>query len=315
MELKEKKISIIIPIFNGEHFVQRCIESILAQQYKNIEVILVDDGSTDQTLLCCKKMMKKSNKVKVIHTLNQGVSSARNYALSCATGEYITFCDIDDYVEKDIYQKMVNILEETDSDMVICGRYDVLNGQKKKIVYDQNFIWSSQEACIRCIEDPKIMGSVWNKLFRKEIVESVNFDETLEYCEDMYYLARIFNKNKNMKVAYINQALYNYVQTGQNKTKMENKFFDESGKLKYNVSMYKIIELFKNNRRILLAARSRTFLFAYEALKMEGLSPKNIKYLKNDIISNMVSYFVNRNISILDKCKKVIKIPIYMVKF
>ena len=117
------EISIIVPVYNVEKYLSQCIESIINQNYKNIEIILVNDGSTDKSGDICDSYSLKDNRIKVIHKKNEGVSIARNTGLKVATGEYIAFVDGDDFVHEYIYTKLINIINNSKYDLVMCRFY------------------------------------------------------------------------------------------------------------------------------------------------------------------------------------------------
>ena len=116
-----KKISIIVPIYNIEKYLPRCLDSILAQTYKNLEVILVDDGSVDNSGMIADKYARNDQRIIVIHQVNKGVSAARNAGLDLATGDYIGFVDGDDYIEPDMYEILMRIIDEQQVDIAHCG--------------------------------------------------------------------------------------------------------------------------------------------------------------------------------------------------
>ena len=124
------KISVVVPIFNVELYLNRCIESILAQLYLNLEVLLIDDGSTDNSLLICREYEKKDARVKVYTQQNKGVSEARNLGIQHATGEFITFVDPDDWIEPRMYESMLNRIKMDNSDICLCD-YAVIKNNKK----------------------------------------------------------------------------------------------------------------------------------------------------------------------------------------
>ena len=128
---KNNLISIIVPIYNVEKYLKKCIDSIINQTYKNLEIILVDDGSPDNCGKICDEYAKKDNRIKVIHKENGGVSSARNVGVENATGEYIGFVDSDDYIEKDMYEVLINNLKKENADISIISNYEVY---KNKII-------------------------------------------------------------------------------------------------------------------------------------------------------------------------------------
>ena len=125
------EISVIIPIYNVEKYLEKCIDSVLAQTYRNIEIILVDDGSTDKCADICDSYLKKDSRVKVIHKVNGGLSSARNAGLDIAEGDFISFVDSDDFIEKEMLEKLYEALMEADADMAVCNfRWIDTNGAR-----------------------------------------------------------------------------------------------------------------------------------------------------------------------------------------
>ena len=119
----EKTISVIVPIYNVEKYLDRCLKSIINQTYKNLEIILIDDGSPDNCGTICDEYAKKDNRIKVVHKDNGGLVKARNTGLDIATGEYISFIDPDDWIELNMYEEMIKIADETNTDIVRCGYY------------------------------------------------------------------------------------------------------------------------------------------------------------------------------------------------
>ena len=126
-----EKISIVVPIYNVEKYVKKCIESLIKQTYKNIEIILVDDGSTDSSAEIIDEYANKDSRIIAIHQKNKGVSSARNTGLKAARGEYIGFVDPDDYVDCQMYEVMVNKLQASLADLVVCGYSKIWESSKK----------------------------------------------------------------------------------------------------------------------------------------------------------------------------------------
>lgn len=124
-----KKLSIIVPVYKVEQYLNRCVDSILNQTYRNIEIVLVDDGSPDRSGEICDRYAKSDERVKVVHKKNGGVSSARNIGFSSSTGEYIGYVDSDDYIAPTMYEDMIDVLEKNDLDIVCCDAF-IVKGDK-----------------------------------------------------------------------------------------------------------------------------------------------------------------------------------------
>lgn len=207
-------ISIIVPVYNVEKYLPKCIDSIISQTYSNLEIILVDDGSTDMSHQICDDYSKMDNRIKVIHKKNGGVSSARNLGLNNSTGEYIGFIDPDDYIEPNMYECLLNALKSENTEISMCGYNEIKNDKiEKTIIYSQKVI--SCEELLKDIFNTTCMGVVWNKLFKRSLFinnETQNyFYENLHYCEDLTMLLNIFNSKEY--IAMVDKPLYNYIIT------------------------------------------------------------------------------------------------------
>lgn len=191
-------ISVIVPIYNVEIYLDRCIESIVNQTYKNLEIILVNDGSTDNSLTICQKWAKKDNRIKVIDKENGGLSSARNAGLDIANGEYVSFVDSDDYIDKNIYDEMIKNIIITKSDIISCSIQEIQNnGNKINTLNKKDTILNSEE----CIKDllfnhKRITPYAWDKLYKKDIIGSSRFIEKLKFGEDAPFAYDLLKKIK-----------------------------------------------------------------------------------------------------------------------
>lgn len=204
-------ISIIVPIYNVEEYLPKCIDSILNQTYKELEVILVDDGSPDSCGKICDRYAKKDERVKVIHQKNGGLSAARNSGLDCANGEYIGFVDSDDYIEPEMYEKLLEAIIKNKCAMSICNVNYVFEDGKiiPKNLKAKDEVFEFADAIREMNTYEKFDMGVWSKLFKKELFESIRFPVG-KLSEDFYIMYRIFDRAQ--KVSYISETLYNYLQ-------------------------------------------------------------------------------------------------------
>lgn len=205
-----EKISIIVPIYNSEGFLKDCIYSILNQSYKNIEIILVNDCSFDNSKKICENFASKYDCIKFINLeKNGGVSHARNVGLKSATGDYIGFVDSDDVINCKMYEVLLNNLKNTDSDISICN-YD------KKLVCNHSYNdeicinYLSEELMYEVLKEGSIMGFSCNKLYKKEFLTDLYFDETITIYEDILFNLNYFKRIK--KGCYTKNKLYYYIQ-------------------------------------------------------------------------------------------------------
>lgn len=211
--MKDNKISVIVPIYNVEKYLRRCIDSIINQTYKNLEIILVNDGSPDNCGVICDEYSNKDERIKVIHKKNGGLSDARNAGLEIATGSYIGYVDSDDWIEPNMYEDLINVISYEDSDIASCmvnkiwDEKDVIN---VKYEDELNIITlNTEDALAELIKEKLLTQTVWNKLYRREIISDIIF-EYGKFHEDEFWSYRIIANAK--KISIINKGYYNYFQ-------------------------------------------------------------------------------------------------------
>lgn len=214
------KISIILPIYNTKDYLEKCLDSILTQTYKNLEILCIDDGSTDGSELILDQYSKKDKRIKAVHKKNGGESSARNIGLQLMTGEYVGFMDCDDWIEPNMYEKLVTIITEKNIDMAISTWYCDTKQYSEKIV-NRCFVSKevfNQEELLKYIykrDDYRGFAYMWDKLYKRELFydkkgQLMLFDEDLVLGGDVLYLAKLaFNTNSAF---YIDEAFYHYNQ-------------------------------------------------------------------------------------------------------
>ena len=176
-------VSIVVPIYNTEQYIPKCIESLINQTYKNLEIILIDDGSTDNSFNICKKYQKEDERIKLFHKENGGVSSARNYGIKKATGEYICFCDSDDYYSLEALTIMTDTIRDSNADLCCFGRYGG--------AFENKYI-SKKENSLELLNYLSSIGSYncYSKIFKLSIINQFNllFDESFAVSEDTLWL-------------------------------------------------------------------------------------------------------------------------------
>lgn len=224
-------ISVIVPVYNVEKYLDRCVESIVNQTYTNLEIILVDDGSPDNSPQMCDEWAKKDNRIKVIHKENGGVSSARNKGLDVSTGEYIAFVDSDDYLDLDMYELLISNSVKNAAEISTCAiSRESPNGlienwgeenPKLKIKSQEDvLIEISSTLDLMCIH-------TGNKIFSRKAISDIRFDETLIYCEDILFNYQVALNAK--KIACENAPKYHFYYNVNSATKNRKEFakFDE----------------------------------------------------------------------------------------
>lgn len=185
-------ISIIVPVYNVEGYLKKCLNSICDQTYKNLEIIIVDDGSTDCSGKICDDYTRKDKRIRVIHQVNGGLSAARNKGLDVATGEYIGFVDGDDWIDNDMYEFLYYLLSQHKADISICSHY-VEKGNATKVKYASNAVqeMSSKEAIQLLAEDKVIRNYAWDKLFKRSLFAQLRFPLN-RYFEDIAVMYLVF---------------------------------------------------------------------------------------------------------------------------
>lgn len=203
-------ISIIVPVYNVESLLPRCIESILAQNYDNLEIFLVDDGSRDDSGRICDEYAAKDSRIRVIHKENGGQSSARNLALDAMTGEYVTFVDSDDWLEPDVYTPMMDLMLEKQVKLVCAGRYDVKarTGEKKLgLCPKQTEVIGAEEMLGRLFTWDNCDSAPWDKLYHRSLFDSVRFPSRSNF-EDVAVVYKLVEAAGT--VAMLSKPIYNY---------------------------------------------------------------------------------------------------------
>ena len=204
-----EKVSIIIPAYNVENYISDCLEGVVSQTYKNIEVLIINDGSTDNTLKICNKYKANDDRIKIINKKNEGVAEARNDGIKYSKGMYIAFIDSDDMISKKYIQTLMYTINKYDGDIVSCdfkktrGKYNGID--KKKKVNIINF--TTEGALTSLLYQKELDSSLWNKLIKKELFDGLNFNK-LKKFEDLDIFYKLICNAKT--ITYIRSVLYYY---------------------------------------------------------------------------------------------------------
>ena len=204
-------VSIIIPVYNVERYLKRCLDSIVNQTYKNIEIILVDDGSTDSSGKICDYYANRDSRIIVIHQRNQGLSGARNAALDIANGEYITCVDSDDFISQSLVEKLLDSMLKYKADISVCGIVycDDNDFELKKQVVKSNKVIDGKEQIKNLLSCTDIATMAWGKLYKRQLFDNVRYPIG-KYNEDVFTTYKLLSLSKRTVV--INQSLYYYRQ-------------------------------------------------------------------------------------------------------
>lgn len=282
-----KKISVIVPIYNVEKYLETCINSIINQTYKNLEIILVEDGSPDSCCAICNELAKKDNRIKVIHKQNEGLSNARNSGIKIATGDYISFIDSDDIIDTDMFEVLVKTLEENNADISMC-RFITFRENTKPKFKKSNVIkkYSSREA-ISSLLTGKLTSNMWNKLYKKELFKDFRLESGVIF-EDIIAMHQIFHKaniiveNKSECYGYMKRndsiigtvnekMISSYIYARDKRCKFLEKYYPE---LKNDIFAYKTNETLRIIATIARAKRK-------DLLKIDIVENSYITYREN----------------------------------
>lgn len=278
--MEEKiKVSVIVPVYNTEKFLKKCIDSIVNQTLEEIEIILINDGSTDNSYIICDEYSKKyPQKIKYINNKNIGCSATRNLGINLAKGEYIAFVDSDDYIDKEMYQDMYEKAKKEDLDIVICG-LNYINQRTQEI--RSSFPKSVNNKRDYLSHKNRIANPV-NKIFRKEILNNISFPINTHYGEDMVFCFKsILEANK---IGHIEETYYNYILHGANS------IYDTSKRLGVFLSFKELyIYLEETNYLVDIEIRKKFFenfnFYAIRGVFFMLINPKLVskeKYRKYD---------------------------------
>ena len=209
MEENNQKVSIIVPIYNKEKYLDRCMNSLVNQTYKDLEIILVDDGSSDRSLEICNDYAEKDSRIRVFAKENGGVSSARNLGMEQSTGAYLAFVDPDDYMELECIQLLKKSMDAEQADIVYCHPRDIEEGTGKSRTVSEE---TGKRYPIQATEynwaAPWADTVSWGAIYRREITEGIAFDTDLKIGEDTLFLGKCIHNSE--KIVRLDRALYNY---------------------------------------------------------------------------------------------------------
>lgn len=205
-------ISLIIPCYNAEFSLEKCLKSVIEQDYPTLEIIIIDDGSTDNSSKIYEEFQRKDQRIKIIKQENAGVANARNKGIKIANGEYLCFVDSDDWVEKNYCSELYRLLISESADIsIIEASYENLDGE---IIFQKptssEKVFDGNRALVLLLEDKVLQSHPWGKLYKVSFLKNINFPENLKCFEDYSTLFKVFDKA--IKVVKSNEKLYHYIQ-------------------------------------------------------------------------------------------------------
>ena len=311
-------VSIIVPVYNVSKYLSKCIESLIHQKYKNIEIILVNDGSSDNSLNICKKYQKKDNRIVLIDKKNGGVSSARNAGVAIAKGEYIVFVDGDDYLELDFVKYMVDIITKNNCDFAIsknCFKYE----NEKQVLKDHVEYIDAKEATVLVLSLTLEVGC-WNKMYKKELISNIRFDEKQFFGEGLQFITCVAQRANITAVG--ERKVYHYRQDNVSSATKKYNYY----KLVNGEKSLELIEshLIIHDDKVYHQLYTHYCMFYYNAIALTLKNDSNKEY--SDAISvwkkkakkNYKYLFKNKEIKFKDKVRVFVLLYftfIYQLKY
>ena len=281
-----EKISVIVPVYNVEQYLERCVDSIISQTYTNLEIILVNDGSTDNSGKLCDELAKKDERIRVIHKENGGLSDARNRGIDEAESDLVGFIDSDDYIDSDMYEVLLKNLNNTDADLSMCALYDVYNNTPEAQVTNKETWKLSSEQAIKMVMEAKILSvTAVNKLYRKSLFTDLKF-EVGKIAEDAFIMIKLLDKCE--KIVATNEKKYYYVHR-------ENSITTQ----KFSTKFLNVIEAYEQNSNIIsekypklkdVAQTRMNWAYFYVLDRLLLDDNYNDKELENKLISYLKNY-------------------------
>ena len=264
--MKKPLVTVVVPAYNTEKYIDKCLQSLLNQSYREIEVIVIDDGSKDRTNEICKKYEQLDSRFRLISKKNTGVSDTRNVGIHHAKGKFIIFVDSDDYVTNDYIDTLVR---EADTAQLVCAEYFLVNENqeechKSELSSTDKKIMSANDAINMLQKQDAFQGYLWNKIFLRDIIinESIWFDSRIKIWEDMLFCLKYLMKIET--VCYVGKPIYYYVQ--RSSSAMNNNIWKE------NTQLVALNEMWKTSKSI--EGPFREYIKNYYANDLAGLLGK-----------------------------------------
>lgn len=281
-------VSIVIPVYNAASTLRRCVESIIKNDYDNVEIILIDDCSKDESLLECQALSKEYNHVLYYHNeINKGVSYTRNKGLKHCKGKYVLFIDSDDYIEPDYISKLVSLKDKHNDSLVLCGYINEdmkYNQSIDYITYSDNSIDILDIKSIDELYNRNLLQQLWNKIFIKSVIHDndIKFDESISVGEDLKFILEYIIHSHYKNVYFLNRSLYHYMR-------------DQSTSLMYNV----------NSSHLYVNLQNMKTLYEYIGKSEEEIN-QIITTKRNSLINNYAYMILrNKNMSYKDKKRNI----------
>ena len=259
----DNKISVIIPVYNTEKYLERCLKSVLTNTYENLEILCINDGSVDNSILILEKLAETDDRIKVISKENGGVASARNLGIALATGELISFIDSDDVINSQYFKHLLEIMNQYQADIVSCG-YKMFSEYKEVEEYEENTEFTEEVVLFdnnTALEIDNMNQTVWGKLFRKDVINNISFSTKVIPGEDTLFNHCLLSQDNYLKIARTDNPLYYY-------------YINRSDSIMHNINNENYLRLSKEFLNLVISSSRKknnlmrvfrySFIFRYE---------------------------------------------------
>lgn len=286
----QELISIIVPVYNVEKCIGKCVKSIQGQTYQELEIILVDDGSTDGSGGICDQYALKDSRIKVIHKQNEGLSDARNSGLEICTGKYVGFVDGDDWIADDMYEFLHRTLCDYQADVAVCGRF--LESDEDGI-YDAEdndggvVIYNTREAVKAVVEDRLIHSYAWDKLYKREMFEGIRYPSE-RYVQDIFTTYRVFMNAERVVCANVAKYYYYQRKNSIQRTRGEKLNWDQFSVYRERIDV--LHEDYPELREFLVVSLLKFSVAAYNYLLLQEHLTEEQSEHKESIINTVSQY-------------------------
>lgn len=295
-------ISVIVPVYQGEKHIYNCIESIQRQTYKNLEIIVVNDGSTDKTSIIIDKLAMEDDRVLSFYQDNQGVSVARNKGIECANGEFVMFVDADDEIESELCETLINTINERQMDLAVCGSKHI-KGNKEIIITSTDLLEYSKKELLgefKTQSNTYIYQNVWGKLYRSDFIKKCKFIEGVRLGEDLIFNFQYFKYISSIcLVPYVGYRYFINLQSATHKFR-ETDFEGQKIIRKYSMEFYHEVLGGKDNSQVIENVYIGNCLGIIMSLVVNENYKNIIKnlniYLNDELFCEKISIYVPHNI-------------------
>lgn len=289
-----KLVSVVIPVYNVEKYLRKCVKSVVEQTYPHVEILLIDDGSTDRSGQLCDELQREDSRIRAFHKKNGGQSEARNLGVENAKGEYITFVDSDDWIDENAIERMVQCAQNVQAELVCCGYKELdESGKILKLTEQPEGVYNDEEALLLLLKGKAVHNMVGAKLLKRELAVRIKFPQGCIHEDDFVVFRWIYASNR---IGIVKNAMYNYLRR-PGSTMMAR--FNEKRLVRIDAARELYQETLRHERKDIQRLAYVRYIEALRSMYICGM-----KYLGSGEISNLYPY----KQEIYKECRKALRI-------